>query len=174
MYMLLGYCVIITSLLTLLGVAVVSNIGGSAENDLVAANQLDDYSVFTNNDFVPDPYEPFIRCASGLGPGSDVNTILGGWHFNGAQIPVRISCGSPVIEVRGANTRIYPGVINLYLCGTFSPGEEGVYSCMMMNSSMMVQTTRVGLYLSGRSESLDMYPITSLLTIFHLSTQLLQ
>ena len=76
--------------------------------------------------------------------------------------------------VRGASGRRYPGVINLYLCGTFTTTEEGVYSCIMMNSSMMEQTMRVGVYFSGRSESLDMYPITSLLPIFHLSTQLLQ
>ena len=77
-------------------------------------------------------------------------------------------------EVRSANKRKFPGIINLYPCGPLLPDEEGVYSCVMMNSSMMVQTTRVGLYLSGRSESVDMYPITSLLTIFHLCTQLLQ
>jgi len=93
------------------------------------------------------------------------------------MISVGQPCGS-VFQVRSANYRNFPGVINLYPCGSvgrpLSPEEEGVYSCMIMNSSMMVQTTRVGLYLSGRSESLDMYLITSLLTIFHLSTQLLQ
>jgi len=83
-------------------------------------------------------------------------------------------CSGPVFEVRGANTARYPGVINLYLCETLTITEEGVYSCIMMNSSMMNQTMRVGVYLSGRSKSFDMYPITSLLTIFHLSTQLLQ
>ena len=83
-------------------------------------------------------------------------------------------CEGPIVEVRGANGRRYPGVINLYLCGTFTATEEGVYSCIMMNSSMMEQTMRVGVYFSGRSESLNMYPITSLLTIFLLSTQLLQ
>ena len=83
-------------------------------------------------------------------------------------------CEGPVFEVRGAAGGKYPGVINLYLCGTFTTTEEGVYSCIIMNSSMMNQTMRVGVYFSGRSESLDMYLITSLLIIFHLSTQLLQ
>ena len=119
-----------------------------------------------------------LRCATGLGPyGSDSNTVLGGWYFNGTQLFVPTGgsgCEGPLFEVRGASGRRYPGVINLYLCGTFTTAEEGVYSCIMMNSSMMNQTMRVGVYFSGRSESLDMYPITSLLTIFHLSTQLLQ
>ena len=118
-----------------------------------------------------------LRCATGLGPSGSDNTVLGGWYFNGAQLSVPSGsklCEFPVVEVRGAAGGKYPGVINLYLCGTFTTTEEGVYSCIMMNSSMMEQTMRVGVYFSGRSESLDMYPITSLLTIFHLSTQLLQ
>jgi len=116
-----------------------------------------------------------LRCVTGLGPsGSDTNNVLGGWYFNGARVPVRSGCTGPVFEVRGANPRKYPGVINLYLCGTFTITEEGIYSCIMMNSSMMEQTMRVGVYFSGRSESCDMYPITSSLTNFHLPTQLLQ
>ena len=118
-----------------------------------------------------------LRCATGLGPyGYDGNIVLGGWYFNGAQlfVPSGEVCPGPVFEQRGASGRTYPGVINLYLCGTLTTTEEGVYSCTMTNSSLMVQTMRVGVYFSGRSESLDTYPITSLLTIFHFSTQLLQ
>jgi len=73
-------------------------------------------------------------------------------------LPVADLCAGPVFETRGANGRRYPGVINLHLCGTFTTTEEGVYSCTMMNSSMMEQTMRVGVYFSGRSESIDMYP----------------
>ena len=69
----------------------------------------------------------------------------------------------------------FVGVVSLWHCQpTLSPAAEGVYACVILNSSMMNQTRRVGVYFSGRSESLDMYPITSLLTIFHFSTQLLQ
>jgi len=51
------------------------------------------------------------------------------------------------------------GGISLHLCETFTTATEGAYSCIMMNSSMMEQTMRAGVHFSGRSESLDMYPI---------------
>ena len=142
--------------------------------DLVSANQLVDYSYLTDDLFALDKFGVLLRCASGLGPTGDYNnSALGGWYFGGTQILDGNPCRS-VFQVRSANARNYTGIVNLYPCGPLSPDEEGVCSCMMMNSSMMIQTTRVGLYLNGRRESLDMYPITSLLTIFHLSTQLLQ
>ena len=69
----------------------------------------------------------------------------------------------------------FVGVINLWNCETtLSPAAEGVYTCVILDSSMMNQTRRVGVYFSNRSESLGVHPITSLLTIFHLFTQLLQ
>ena len=151
--------------------------------DLVSSSQIIDYSpVFQPFTLAGD--SAFLRCASGLGPpDSHGNYALGGWYFNGEQLfepsgggsceQIELS-GGGIFLVRGAGGRNYPGVINLYLCGTFTTTEEGVYECRMMNSSMMEQTMRVGVYFNGRSESLDMYPITSLLTIFHLSTQLLQ
>ena len=142
--------------------------------DLVSSNQITDYS-FVTQPFTLDAHQAILRCASGLGPsGGNVNTVLGGWYFDGVPIAIGQICYGIIVEVRGANSRNYPGVINLYLCGTFTTTEEGVYSCIIMNSSMIEQTMRVGMYFSRRSESLDMYPITSLLTIFHLSTQLLQ
>ena len=140
--------------------------------DLVSSNQITDYS-FITQPFTLDSFLAILRCASGLGPsGSNNNTVLGGWYFNGAQVPIRGGCTGPVFEIRGANSRNYPGVINLYLCGTFTTTEEGVYSCIMMNSLMMEQTMRVGVYFSGRSELLAMW-VTPILH-FYLSTQLLQ
>ena len=144
--------------------------------DLSTGNQTANNS-FIKEPFITDPYNVILRCASGLGPsGNNSNTALGGWYFNGIKVPVRQHCArdGPVFEVRQANPKKYPGVIDLYLCKNLTTAEEGIYSCVMMNSSMMNQTIRVGLYFSGRSESLDMYPITSLLTIFHLYTQMLQ
>jgi len=145
----------------ILGIAITR--ASDISTDLVGSNQIADYS-FVTQPFTLDVFEAFLRCATGLGPsGSDINIVLGGWYFNGIQIPVGSGCTGFVLEVRTANSRNYPGVINLYLCGTFTTTEEGVYSCIMMNSSMMNQTMRVGVYFSERSKSLDMYPITSLL-----------
>jgi len=121
----------------------------------IAENKINDYS------FVSQPFTlnqmTIFHCATGLGPSdADSNTDLGGWYFNGAQIPVGLNCDNSVFEVRGTNDAIFPGGINLLLCRTFTTTEEGVYSCIIMNSSMMEQTMRVGVYFNGRSKSLDM------------------
>jgi len=170
------YCIISTTIIYILGIAVTG--ASDISTDFVSSNQITDYSYVPHNVLL-DGFSAILRCATGVGPaGSDRTVTLGGWYFNGERLFVP-SGGSGcmdghVFEVRGANARLYPGVINLYRCDTFTTTEEGVYSCIIMNSSMVEQTMRVGVYFSGRSESLDMYPITSLLTIFHLSTQLLQ
>ena len=132
--------------------------------DLVSSNQITDYS-FVTQPFSRDSFNVIFRCATGLGPSDASNIItLGGWYFNRTALEVRSFqvCTGPLFEVRGANSELYPGIINLYLCGTFTTTEEGIYECRMVNSSMMEQTMRLGAYLNGRSESLDMYPITSL------------
>ena len=159
----------------ILGIAVIG--GSDISTDLVGSNQISDYSYLTQP-FSRDRFNVILRCASGLGQsGEDSSTSLGGWYLNGNEVqkptgtPV---CGFHPLEVRGANSRKYPGVINLYLCGILNATEEGVYECRMMDSSMVEQTMRVGVYFRGRSESFDMCLITSLLIIFYLSTQLLQ
>jgi len=117
----------------------------------IADNQIDDYS------FVTQPFETngmtIFLCATGLGPsGTNSSTDLGGWYFNEAKIPMGSNCDGNVFEVQETNDQTFPGVISLHLCGTFTATEEGVYSCVMMNSSMMNQTMRVGVYFSGRSQ----------------------
>ena len=149
---------IVMSLVYILGITMFG--ASDVTTDLVSSNQITDYS-FVTQPFKLDQHNVILRCATGLGPsGKNANTGLGGWYFNGIQIslPTKYHCHNSVLEVRGANGRNYPGMINLYLCGTFTTIEEGVYSCIMMNSSMMNQTMRVGVYCSGRSESLDVYP----------------
>ena len=140
---------------------------------MVSKNLITDYS-YVAQPFSLDKHKVIFRCASGLGPsGINPNVNLGGWYFNGGQVLEGKKCKS-VIEIRGAYGFKYPGVINLYLCGIFTTTEEGVYSCIMMNSSKIKQTMRVGVYFSNRSKLLICTPITSLMPIFHLSTQLLQ
>jgi len=124
--------------------------------DLLSANQLADYAYITTP-FETDRHGVLLRCATGVGPTSGYNNnVLGAWYFGRYQIPEAL-CSFRQYGFHTFTSVYYPGIINLYLCGPLSPDEEGVYSCMMMNSSMMNQTTRVGLYLSGRSESLDMH-----------------
>ncbi|XP_065905772.1 receptor-type tyrosine-protein phosphatase F-like isoform X3 [Dysidea avara] len=135
--------------------------------DLVSSNQITDYS-FITQPFKLDEHLAILRCASGLGPsGNERPVSLGGWYFGGIQlhIPTGRICNGPIFEVRGANARRYPGVINLYLCGTFTTTEEGVYSCIMMNSSMMKQTMRVGVYFSGRTAPMIDPPSSSTVTV---------
>ena len=140
---------------------------------LIASNQITDYS-FVTQPFTLNQHDmvTIFRCATGLGPsGADSSTDLGGWYFDGAQIPVGTNCGGPVFEVQVTNNEVFPGVINLLMCRTFTTTEEGVYSCIMMNSSMVEQTMRVGVYFSGRSESLN---VPHHLIVNYLYTQLLQ
>jgi len=134
------------------------------------ANQLTDYSYIIDNKFFIDQSGALLRCASGLGPSDEQSSSsLGGWYFKGTKIDSGDVCGSG-FQMRSLGRR-YPGVINLYPCGSLSPDKEGIYSCVMKNSSMMVQTIRVGLYLKGRSMSWNINPNILLL---HSFTQLFQ
>ena len=112
------------------------------------------------------------RCLTGLGPNgtsNGANGDLGGLYFNGTNIGEQAQCNglTGIIQVRPGSTTA--GVINFHQCGSPTTDNEGVYTCAMMNSSMMIQSVRFNIYLNGRSESLDLY-ILSLC----LSTQLLQ
>ena len=127
-------------------------------NNLISANELTDYS-YINARSGTGNGNLLARCMTGLGPTStsiNANGALGGLYFNGNIIPnsdESASCGSDVIQARPGNAAA--GVINFHQCGTFTTAAEGVYTCTMMNSSMMDQSVRFGIYLTGRSESLD-------------------
>ena len=110
------------------------------------------------------------RCLTGLGPTSsstNANSALGGLYFNGTMIPnsgESASCGSDVIQVRPGSGAA--GVINFHQCQPFTTDYEGVYTCTVMNSAMMNESVRFGIYFNGRSESLDLY----ILSLNHLSS----
>ena len=101
------------------------------------------------------------RCLTGLGPTSsstNANSALGGLYFNGSMIPnsdESASCGSDVIQVRSGSG--IAGVINIRQCEAFTTDYEGVYTCTMMNSSMMNESVRFGVYFTRRSRSFDFY-----------------
>ena len=157
----------------IIGVALIGvMLGGS--NSIVSANAIDDYSYVNARDGTLDNGVQIARCVTGLGPnGTEINSALGGVYFNGNKLPFE-TCGgsSRLIHPRAAGLNNL-GVINIVQCSTpFTTALEGIYTCTMMNSSMMEQSIRFGVYFSARSESLDLY-IPSLHHL-HLSTQLLQ
>ena len=137
------------------GIAVTSALQNNA---LTPDNALIDYSYINARD--GDPNGALIaRCLTGLGPtntSDGANGALGGLYFNGTMIPnsdEQASCSSDVIQVRpGGGTA---GVTNFHQCEAFSTSVEGIYTCTMMNSSMMDQSVRFGVYFTGRSELLD-------------------
>ena len=175
------YCCIIHQLLWFMYRGVFTVGVAVTRNSLTDADDfLTDYSYVYASDS-PGSGALLAHCVTGLGPtgtNDEANGDLGGWYFiNGTMIPnsyVLVECNNQdvgAIQVRpGVGTA---GVSNLRQCDPFTIALVGIYTCTMMNSSMMNQSVRLGVYFTGRCESLDLY-ISHHLTIFHLSTQLLQ
>ena len=92
------------------------------------------------------------RCLTGLGPTGDDNGVLGGLYFNGSRIPNRAACSLENIIQPEPGTHA-AGVINIRQCGReFFTTDEGIYTCRMMDSLMMEQSIRFGIYFNERSE----------------------
>ena len=70
------------------------------------------------------------------------------------MITNRARCNEIITSIPGGAVT---GVININQCGAFSTAAEGVYTCTMMNSSMMDQSVRLGIYFSGRSKPFDLH-----------------
>ena len=140
-------------------------------NAIISANVLNDYSYVNARDGTISGNRQIARCVTGLGPSaSDDNNAVGGLVFNGTIIRNgRCSDSfSAIIQPQPAGLNNL-GVINIQQCREFSTSVEGVYSCTMMNSSMMNESIRFGVYFTGRSESLDLY-IPSLIYLSSLYT----
>ena len=122
------------------------------DNAVVSANAINDYSYVNNRSDTPGQ---LTRCATGLGPsGTDDNTAIGGIYFNGNRIP-NVGCGdssSPIVRMLSGYLNSWVGVINTVQCREFSTAVEGIYTCIMMNSSMMSESIRFGVYFTGRSK----------------------
>ena len=129
--------------------------GQGDDTDLVqASNVLDDYTFILLDGSEQDDSILF-RCSTGLGPpGNDTNDVIGDLHYNNMPLPDGACNG--FIQAEGADVSRFPGVYQARVCGngTLNTSAEGVYTCTLTNSSMMDQSVRIGLYLSGRSESL--------------------
>ena len=124
------------------------------DNAVVSSNAINDYS-YVNARGTDDVQ--LTRCATGLGPsGSDVNTAIGGVYFNGSRIP-DVGCrqsSSPIVRLQSGHLSNVVGVIQTVQCKEFSIAVEGIYTCIMINSSMMNESIRFGVYFSGRCKSL--------------------
>ena len=144
----------------------------STNNAIVSANALTDYSYVNARVSVTNGTQ-IARCVTGLGPSTpDDNSAVGGVYFNGSRI-TNVGCSdssSPIIRQQPAGLNNL-GVIDIIQCTAFTTAVEGIYTCIMINSSMMNESIRFGVYFTGRSELLY---ISHPLTISHFFTQLLQ
>ena len=157
------YCCIIHQLLWFMyrgvftvGIALIKVmvIDNAVDNAIVSANAIPDYSYVNDR---RDNRGQLTRCVTGLGPSvTDTNSALGGVYFNGNRIS-DVGCSdssSLIVRLQPVPLFITVGVINTVQCRTFSTAAEGIYTCIMMNSSMMNQSIRFGVYFTGRSKSL--------------------
>ena len=151
------YCCIIHQLLWFMYRGVFT-VGVVVTNTLTPANALTDYSyINARGDNARQSRPQVASCLTGLGPsGNDANGVLGGWYFNGNMITNQVQCFNNII-IQPIPGGLVAGVINIHQCIAFTTATEGVYTCTMMNSSMMEQSVRLGIYFSGRSESLYLY-----------------
>ena len=126
---------------------------GDGSNLPRTANVLDDYS-YVLLDGSEANGAILFRCATGLGPSNaDSNDVIGDIYYNNMTLPDGVCSG--VIQAEGTgNVFRFPGLYQARSCGALTTSTEGVYTCTLTNSSMMDQSVSIGIYLSGRSESL--------------------
>ena len=124
------------------GTTVMSDGTGAVQS----SNVLDDSSVIYL-DYNEQINGILFRCVTGYLPSGSNN--IGDLYFNDTLLPKSMCSGLVQAEVDSN-----PGVLNARVCGIFTISMEGVYTCKLMNSSMMYQNMRVGVYFSGRSKPL--------------------
>ena len=127
---------------------------GDGNSSIQASNILDDYSAIYLNGNETDGV--LFHCVTGLGPTCNSNGencgngILGNFFYD----DMLLTNHTGFLKSKGANVTKHPGALNGALCGPLTTITEGVYTCTLMNSSMMNQSMSVGIYFSGRSKSL--------------------
>ena len=88
-----------------------------------------------------------------MGPtNEDDNSDLGGWYFKSKKVLDSKCNDSNVIESSGAAISDYTGVIDLIQCADLTTFSEGVYTCMINEGAMIVQSMSLGVYFTERSE----------------------
>ena len=130
------------------------NRGGVDNTAIISANAISNYSYVTLRGISYQDVQ-IAHCVTGLGPnGTDDNAALGSCYFNGTRIPF-VGCGdssSAIIQPTVARNIV--GVINIVECRELTTDVEGIYTCVIMNSSMIHESIRFGVYFDGRSELL--------------------
>ena len=124
------------------------------DNHIVSANALSNYSYVNATDNISDNGNRIARCVTGMGPsGTDDNTALGTCYFNGTRKPfLKCRLSSAIIQPNVAGK--LTGVINIQQCEILTTDVEGIYTCVLLNSSMINESIRFGVYFTGRSELL--------------------
>ena len=113
------------------------------DNSNSSNNQLDNYSSIA----IRDGDSVLANCITGLGPNSSSsNSVLGGWYFNGNQLPNQVCTGNGVKVL----DNIYAGVFQLQQCGL---PTEGDYTCIILDNAMVQQITMMSLTLYYTSRS---------------------
>ena len=176
-YMLLLYYTLVVMVIMYrgmftVGIAVIEVIG--SDTAIVSANAIGDYSYVYARE--SNFNNQIARCVTGLGPNNtEDNSDIGEVYFDGSSIPF-VACtdaGSATVQPRPAsNLNNNVGVVNIVQCRAFTITAEGIYTCTMINSSMVEQSVRFGVYFTERSESLIIYVPS--FNHLYLSTQLLQ
>ena len=131
-----------------IGIGLVGGPESTQSDRINSGNIINNYDVIT-----PRNRGLLFRCITGLGPTNN-NDELGTVYFNGSVVP-NGECNGPVIQARGANMNNFVGVINVFYCRGLTPTAEGVYTCSVRNSQMMIESRQVGVYYAGRSELLQ-------------------
>ena len=135
------------------GIALIGVMAGGS-NAIVSANAIGDYSYVNARDIVTQGVQ-IARCVTGLGPSdTEDNSDVGGVYFNGSGIP-NVGCNDPsmpIIRQQPAGNLNNLGVINIMQCRAFTTTVEGIYTCTMINSSMVEQSIRFGVFFTARSE----------------------
>ena len=142
--------------ITITGGDVGTSVMGDGSHYVRASNVLEDYSFIRLN--ATEKRGRFLfRCASGLGPsGNNTNNVIGNIFFNNKSLNASFKNCNEFVGVTGAkHTDNRPGVYNVRVCESynfFTTTAEGIYTCRLLNSSMMYQNMTVGLYFKGRSK----------------------
>ena len=137
------------------GIALI-RVTDTSGNAIVSANAIGDYSYVNDRSVIPNQ---IARCITGLGPSNtEDNSDIGEVYFGGSSIPF-VECSddsSASVQPRQATNLNNLGVINVIQCRAFTTTVEGIYTCTMINSSMMEKSIRFGVYFNSRSESFNL------------------